>query len=87
MATLVHATEPVEFQTTGASERRGEILPESMLSKNEEASASCFPEIAPASLEELVDFDGPDDKLNPINWSPSYKWTIVASMSVMTLLG
>lgn len=38
------------------------------------------------SVEELVDFEGPEDKSNPINWSLAYKWTIVGAMSVMTMI-
>lgn len=34
----------------------------------------------------LVDFDGPDDPANPVNWSTSYKWTAVFLVSVMTLV-
>ena len=32
----------------------------------------------------IVDFDGPDDPLNPINWSRTYKWTLVVLISFMS---
>ncbi|TGO38811.1 hypothetical protein BHYA_0067g00420 [Botrytis hyacinthi] len=34
----------------------------------------------------IVDFDGPDDPTNPINWTPRYKWTMVAIISLMNLM-
>jgi hypothetical protein len=41
---------------------------------------------AQGKAEELVDFEGPEDKSNPINWSAAYKWTVVGAMSVMTMI-
>lgn len=34
----------------------------------------------------LVDFDGPDDPSNPINWSRGYKWAMVILLSAVTLI-
>ena len=34
----------------------------------------------------LVDFDGPDDPMNPLNWSLTYKWGVVWLLSIMTLI-
>ncbi|KAL2316488.1 MFS family membrane transporter [Schizosaccharomyces pombe] len=34
----------------------------------------------------LVTWDGPDDPLNPRNWSHSYKWWIVIQVSVITIV-
>ena len=34
----------------------------------------------------LVDFDGPDDQTNPLNWSRSYKWAIVILLSSVNLV-
>ncbi|TGO57091.1 hypothetical protein BOTNAR_0208g00030 [Botryotinia narcissicola] len=31
----------------------------------------------------IVDFDGSDDPTNPLNWSPHYKWAMVAILSLM----
>ena len=36
--------------------------------------------------ENLVDFDGSEDPLDPVNWSPVYKWFIVFLISVMSLV-
>ena len=36
--------------------------------------------------EHAVKFDGPEDRANPLNWSPLYKWSIVAVISVMSLV-
>lgn len=36
--------------------------------------------------EGTVDFDGPDDAANPVNWSSSYKWSIVGVISIMSLV-
>ncbi|KAI6808389.1 hypothetical protein KC340_g18437 [Hortaea werneckii] len=34
----------------------------------------------------IVDWDGPDDPSNPVNWSPTRKWTNIAVLSALTLL-
>ncbi|KAF2659360.1 MFS general substrate transporter [Lophiostoma macrostomum CBS 122681] len=41
-----------------------------------------------ADLKEadIVDFDGPDDRQNPQNWSSVYKWSIVILISVLSLI-
>lgn len=39
-------------------------------------------------LEEshIVDFDGPDDLENPLNWPPAKKFTAIAIVSLLTFL-
>jgi hypothetical protein len=37
-------------------------------------------------LEDIIDFDGPDDRQNPQNWSSTYKWSIVVLISVLSLI-
>lgn len=37
--------------------------------------------------QQLVDFDGPQDGSNPINWSKGYKWTIVILLSTLNIVG
>lgn len=37
--------------------------------------------------QQLVDFDGPQDASNPINWSKGYKWTIVILLSTVNIVG
>ncbi|KAL9079935.1 MAG: hypothetical protein Q9157_001227 [Trypethelium eluteriae] len=39
-----------------------------------------------AGSEKIVDFHGPDDKTNPINWRPWHKWLTVVLISLMTLI-
>ena len=34
----------------------------------------------------VVDFDGPDDPTNPLNWTPSRKWANITVLSALTLL-
>jgi hypothetical protein len=34
----------------------------------------------------VVDFDGPDDTENPMNWSPARKTTAISIVTTMTLL-
>lgn len=36
--------------------------------------------------ENIVDFDGPNDPEDPLNWSPIYKWSMVALISVLSLV-
>lgn len=36
--------------------------------------------------ENVVNFEGPEDPSNPVNWSNAYKWTIVGLISVMSLV-
>lgn len=41
----------------------------------------------PAVLEEkidLVDWDGPDDDSNPMNWTSLHKWMIISLVSTIT---
>lgn len=44
------------------------------------------PPFAECPCESAVDFDGPDDATNPVNWSSSYKWSIVGVISIMSLV-
>lgn len=44
------------------------------------------PPLAEHPCEGTVDFDGPDDAANPVNWSSSYKWSIVGVISIMSLV-
>ena len=32
----------------------------------------------------IVDWDGPDDPQNPMNWTDTRKWTIIALVSALT---
>ena len=34
----------------------------------------------------IVDFDGPDDIKDPLNWSSRYKWSMVILISVLSLI-
>lgn len=34
----------------------------------------------------VVDWDGPDDKANPMNWAPARKWFIAVCMGLMTFV-
>jgi hypothetical protein len=34
--------------------------------------------------ETLIDWDGPDDRTNPMNWSHARKWTTIALVSFNT---
>lgn len=36
------------------------------------------------SSNNIIDFDGPNDPENPINWSPAYKWSLVVLISFMS---
>ena len=38
------------------------------------------------SEEFLVDFEGLDDRSNPVNWSRSYKWSVVVLLSAVNLI-
>lgn len=33
---------------------------------------------------QVVDWDGPNDPQNPMNWSPTRKWAIIALVSTIT---
>jgi hypothetical protein len=37
-------------------------------------------------LENIVDFDGPDDPKDPLKWSSRYKWSMVILISVLSLI-
>ena len=34
----------------------------------------------------LIDFDGDLDPSNPVNWSASYKWSLIVLISLMTMI-
>ena len=34
----------------------------------------------------VVDWDGPDDPKNPMNWSEKHKWTIIGVVSAITFV-
>jgi hypothetical protein len=34
----------------------------------------------------IVNFDGPDDPTDPLNWSSRYKWSMVVLISVLSLI-
>lgn len=34
----------------------------------------------------VVDFDGPDDPADPLNWSVAYKWSMVILISILSLM-
>ena len=35
---------------------------------------------------DIVDFDGASDPSNPLNWSLTYKWTLIWLLSAMNLI-
>jgi hypothetical protein len=35
---------------------------------------------------DIVDWDGPNDPENPLNWSRAKKWTTVSIISIITLI-
>ncbi|KAI9366748.1 MFS multidrug transporter-like protein [Zopfochytrium polystomum] len=39
-----------------------------------------------SNSNKIVDWDGPDDPANPRNWSNLKKWTVVAMLSIITLM-
>ena len=45
---------------------------------------------APAQAEardpNIVDWDGPDDPANPLNWPAKKKWSIIAALGAVTLI-
>lgn len=36
--------------------------------------------------EYIVDFDGPNDSADPLNWSPLYKWSLIILISILSLI-
>jgi hypothetical protein len=53
----------------------------------EAASVSSIPEPEEAMLDpNIVDFDGPNDPENPMNWKASKKWGMVILISAITFL-
>ena len=42
---------------------------------------------APESLnEDTLDWNGPTDPNNPMNWSPTHKWMTIALVTAITLI-
>ena len=48
--------------------------------------ATCRDQSLDTVDEHVIDFDGPKDPHNPLNWSALYKWSIVILISVMSLV-
>lgn len=61
-----------------------EIMPFESIARVE--SGIRDPPLAESPGESGVDFDGPDDAANPVNWSSSFKWSIVGVISIMSLV-
>lgn len=54
--------------------------------KDEKETAGADVSEEKAKDPNIVDWDGPDDPEKPVNWKPSKKWSIVASLSFLTLV-
>ena len=57
----------------------------------EKQAKNATPTASPVDCEEtkdpnLVEFDGPDDKDNPRNWTKKRRWIITAAMGMMTFV-
>jgi hypothetical protein len=42
--------------------------------------------VAQDDASNIVDFDGPDDPKDPLNWSTRYKWSMVILISLLSLI-
>ncbi|KAJ9420111.1 major facilitator superfamily transporter [Fusarium oxysporum] len=54
--------------------------------KKDEESPATKEDVAQPEDPNAVDWDGPDDPNNPMNWPARKKWTCIGALSVMTLL-
>lgn len=66
----------------------GTLVPEETGSE-EEGDVEAGPEKEEATVEtdpNMVDWDGPDDPENPMNWSDKKKWLNIATLSILTLV-
>ena len=51
------------------------------------SSSKKEPDVGQAAVDpNIVDWDGPDDHGNPINWSEALKWGNVAVIATITFL-
>lgn len=84
------ADSPLKESRAFQSEKNGDVESNhEKLTKDEAAGG-------PATMDRLrsarsndpnaVDWDGPDDPANPMNWSEKKKWANIGAISVMTLL-
>lgn len=44
------------------------------------------PDAYDVSTDNIIDFEGPDDPSNPMNWSALYKWSMVILISILSLI-
>lgn len=66
----------------------GTLVPEETGS-DEEADLEAAPvkeEATPETDPNVVDWDGPNDPENPMNWSEKKKWLNIATLSILTLV-
>ncbi|KAI0049050.1 MFS general substrate transporter [Auriscalpium vulgare] len=72
------------------AEPRPKDFNEKILPASSASSIHKSPKVAPAFTPQPIDpnqvtWDGPNDQLNPQNWSNRYKWWVTAVCSVMTV--
>ncbi len=48
------------------------------------APEEALPEGRP--VQQLIDFEGPNDASNPVNWSKGYKWAMVILLSTTNII-
>ena len=75
-----------DSQTNGAQETEKEPLGgHSSTDDVEKTAAAAEPaSVQPVSDPNVIEWDGPNDPHNPLNWSTPRKWIIIALVSLIT---
>lgn len=71
----VYATEIAKGSRSGATSMR-----------SEEKTLEEAPVEQPERDPDIVDWDGPDDPQNPLNWPEGRKWGLIACLGTVTLV-
>ncbi len=65
------------------------LVPEEDVSEGEEGDIEANPgkeEATPENDPNMVDWNGPDDPENPMNWPDKDKWLNIITLSILTLV-
>jgi hypothetical protein len=81
---MVSPSSPSSLETTRNNSQLGHGDVEKALATHEDKDAAAA--VAQPADPDIVDWDGPDDKENPLNWPAKWKWTNIALLSMITLL-
>jgi multidrug resistance protein len=80
-----HASTQPTYPSPNAEAEKG-ILSTTSSTLGDEETPRISPTAEPHTDPDIVDWDGPDDPENPMNWPKSRKWGLIACLGAVTLV-